>query len=74
MTHNMSTADRTVRAVIGAAAAIVALLAGAGSAVGIILLIVAALMIGTAAAGFCPVYAVLRISTVGGFHREKAKV
>ena len=74
MTRNMSTVDRSVRALVGVAAVVIALLAGAGSTVGITLWIVAALMIGTAAVGFCPVYAALRISTIGGFHRQKTTV
>lgn len=74
MTRNMSTVDRSIRALVGVAAVIVALLAGAGSAIGIVLWIVAALMIGTAAVGFCPVYSALHISTIGGFHRRRTTV
>ena len=74
MIRNMGTADRIVRAVVGIAAVVVALLAGAGSALGIVLWIVAALMLGTAALGFCPVYAALHVSSIGGFHRQTTRV
>jgi hypothetical protein len=74
MTRNMGTADRIIRAVVGAVAVVLAFLAGAGSGLGIVLLIVAVLMLGTAAVGFCPVYVVLRMSTIGGVHRQTTKV
>lgn len=74
MTRNMGSTDRIVRGIVGVAAAIIAFLAGAGSALGIVLWIVAALMLGTAAAGYCPLYTALRISSVGGVHREITRV
>jgi hypothetical protein len=66
MTINMGTTDRIVRGIVGVGAIVVALLAGAGSVLGIILWIVAALMLGTAAVGFCPLYAALHIDSLGG--------
>ena len=74
MRRNMGTADRSIRAAVGVAAVVLALLAGAASAPGIVLWIVAALMLGTAAVGFCPIYAALRLSTIGGFHRQGTRV
>jgi hypothetical protein len=69
MTRNMSTIDRAVRAFLVAPAAFVAALAvGIGSIGGILLVVVAAIMVGTAAAGYCPLYALLGIRT-GGRHR-----
>jgi hypothetical protein len=63
MTTNESTADRVVRVVLAVAAVAGALLAGAGSVPGIALLVVAGVLLGTAATGFCPLYRVFGIST-----------
>jgi hypothetical protein len=64
MERNMGTLDRVIRGVIVAPAAVWAALAlGAGTPGGIALLVVAAVMLVTALAGFCPLYRVLRIST-----------
>jgi hypothetical protein len=65
MTINMGRTDRIVRGVVGVGAIVVALLAGAGSVLGIILWTVAALMLGTSAVGFCPLYAALHIDSLG---------
>lgn len=64
MGKNMGKADRLIRAFLVAPAALIAALAlGAGSVLGIVLLVVAGVMVATAAVGFCPLYAVLRLST-----------
>jgi hypothetical protein len=63
MTTNESTADRVVRVVLAVAAVAGALLAGAGSVPGIALLVVAGVLLATAATGFCPLYRVFGIST-----------
>lgn len=63
MQRNEGTADRAVRVVIAVAAAIAAMLVGASSVVGIVLFAVAAIMLVTAAVGFCPLYRVFGIST-----------
>ncbi len=64
MEKNMSNTDRAIRAFLIAPAAIVAaVLLGAGSIGGIILLVIAAAMVGTAAYGFCPLYAALHFGT-----------
>jgi hypothetical protein len=61
----MGTADRIIRGVAGVAAVVGALLVGATSVVGIVLWVVAAVLLVTAAVGFCPVYAALHVDTLG---------
>ena len=63
MQTNMSNVDRGLRAGIAVAALAVAIVVGAGSVGGILLLVVAALMGVTAAVGFCPLYALLHIDS-----------
>jgi uncharacterized membrane protein len=63
MTTNESTTDRVLRVALGAAAAVAGVVVGAGSTVGIVLLVVAGILLLTAATGFCPLYRVLGIST-----------
>jgi hypothetical protein len=64
MLHNMGTLDRKIRAfVIAPAAVIVSLLLGPSTAGGLVLLGTAAIMVATAAAGFCPLYKLARITT-----------
>ena len=63
MTRNESTLDRIVRAGLAVVAVVGALLAGVSSAVGIGALVVGAVLAGTAATGFCPLYRLLGIST-----------
>jgi hypothetical protein len=66
MSRNMSNPDRAVRGVAVAAIAIVlAVVVGAGSIGGILLFALAAIMIATAAVGFCPLYALLRLDSRG---------
>jgi hypothetical protein len=65
MHTNMSNLDRVVRAGIAVAALVVAIVIGAGSIGGIVLLVVAALMAVTAAVGFCPLYALFRFDSHG---------
>ena len=63
MTANVGTPDRVVRVVLALLALVGAFLAGASSALGIVLLVVAAVLVVTAAVGFCPLYRVLGMST-----------
>ncbi len=63
MKTNTSNADRGIRVAVAVVAAVVAWLVGFGSIAGIILLVVAAVMLVTAAVGFCPLYRVFGIST-----------
>lgn len=66
MRKNMGTIDRAARAfLIAPAATITALALGATSIAGVVLLVVAAIMVATAAVGYCPLYALLGIDTRG---------
>jgi predicted lysophospholipase L1 biosynthesis ABC-type transport system permease subunit len=68
--RNMGALDRGLRALVVAPVAIVAAFAvGAGTIIGIVLFVVAAIMLATAATGFCPNYIWLGISTERGVHR-----
>ena len=64
MKHNMGKTDRMIRTfLIAPLAVVVALIVGAGSVGGIILLALAAIMVGTSAVGFCPLYPLLGVNT-----------
>lgn len=63
MQTNESNLDRGIRVVLAVVAAIAAFAIGATSLVGIILLAVAAVLLVTAAVGFCPLYRVFGLST-----------
>ena len=63
MSSNMSTLDRSLRALIALAAIAVAVAIGAGSPLGIVLLAVAAVLVATSAIGFCPLYTVLHFDS-----------
>lgn len=63
MNANVGSADKIVRLVIAVVAAVLAFVVGAGSVGGIILLVVAVVMLGTAAVGFCPLYRLFGMST-----------
>ena len=63
MTRNESTLDRTVRLVLGAAAIVWAGMLGWSTAGGIVLVVLGAVLLVTAAIGFCPLYRLLGLST-----------
>jgi len=64
MFRNMSTLDRALRSVLVAPAAfVIAFVAGAGSAGGIVLFALAAVMLATSAVGFCPLYRLLHLDS-----------
>ncbi|MFN8195230.1 MAG: DUF2892 domain-containing protein [Nocardioidaceae bacterium] len=63
MNANVGSADKLVRLVIAVVAAVLAFVVGAGSVGGILLLVVAVVMLGTAAVGFCPLYRLFGMST-----------
>jgi hypothetical protein len=63
MRTNESTLDRGIRVAVAVVAAVLAFVVGAGSVGGIVLFVVAAIMLVTAAAGFCPLYRLFGIST-----------
>lgn len=63
MKHNENTVDRMLRAGLAVAAGAVAFWVGATSLGGVLLLVVALVLLVTAVVGFCPLYAVLGVST-----------
>jgi hypothetical protein len=63
MNHNVGTADRIVRVVLGLGAIAWAGSVGWSSTTAVVLLVLGAVLIGTAALGFCPLYRLLGIST-----------
>lgn len=63
MGTNVGNADRIARVVIAVVAAVIAYMLGFGSVGGIILLVVAAIMLVTAAVGFCPLYRIVGMNT-----------
>lgn len=63
MMKNESTIDRLIRVVVAVVALVVALFVGTGTVLGIILLVVAAIMLVTALAGFCPLYRIFGLRT-----------
>lgn len=63
MERNEAGIDRVVRGVAAVAAAVGAFAVGPTSGAGIALAVVAVVMAGTAATGFCPLYRVLGVST-----------
>ena len=63
MRTNEGTTDRILRAAAGVVAVVIALMTGLGSVGGILMLVVAAILLVTAATGFCPLYRVLGLST-----------
>ncbi len=67
MTRNMGTTDRILRAALVAPLLVaVALMVGAATPGGVIALVAAAVMLGTAAVGFCPLYRLFGRSTGQG--------
>ena len=70
MPRNMGMFDRGLRAfVVAPIAIIVGLVVGAGTFGGVVLLVVAGIMLATAATGFCPTYTAVGISTDPRLHR-----
>ncbi len=63
MSANESTVDRVIRLIIAIVAGVAALKVGLGSLLGILLLVVAVIMLVTAAVGFCPLYRLFGMST-----------
>lgn len=63
MNRNIGTVDRVARAIVGVAALVWAFLTGVSTGLGMVLIVVAAVLLGTAAVGFCPLYRLLGIST-----------
>ncbi len=63
MKTNTGTVDRIIRAVVGVAALLGAFAMGSGSVAFVLLLVVGAILLVTAAVGFCPLYRVFGMST-----------
>ncbi len=63
MKTNEGTIDRIIRAVVGVAALLGAFAMGSGSVAFVLLLVVGAILLVTAAVGFCPLYRVFGINT-----------
>jgi hypothetical protein len=63
MKTNEGTIDRIIRAVVGVAALLGAFAIGSGSVAFVLLLVVGAILLVTAAVGFCPLYRVFGINT-----------
>ena len=63
MKTNVGTVDRIIRAAVGLAALLGAFALGSGSIAFVLLMVVGAILLVTAAVGFCPLYRVLGIST-----------
>jgi hypothetical protein len=63
MQINVGSTDRIIRAIVGIAALIGAIALGIGTGGGIALLVLGAIMVVTAAVGFCPLYRVLGLNT-----------
>ena len=62
MKRNVGSTDKIVRAIIAVVALVIA---GFSSALGIVLVIVAAIMVATASSGYCPIWSATGINTVG---------
>jgi len=63
LTTNESPIDRIIRIVLGIGLAGLALAGGAAAPLLYVIWIVAAILVVTGIVGFCPLYAVLRVST-----------
>ncbi|MDV7145792.1 DUF2892 domain-containing protein [Tropicimonas sp. TH_r6] len=63
MTKNMGSLDRTARAIVGVVLLVLAFSAGWGTLWTVIAALVGLVMLGTAAMGVCPPYAIFGINT-----------
>lgn len=63
MKQNLGTIDRWVRVALAALAGWLAAAIGYGSVGGVIVLVVAGILVATALAGYCPLYALFGISS-----------
>ena len=63
MNENTGNVDRVIRIVAAVGAGIAAFLVGPTTVIGIVLLVVAAILVVTAAVGFCPLYRLFGAST-----------
>ncbi len=63
MKRNESSVDRIIRAIVAIGAVAGAAVLGMTTVAGIVLLVVAAIMLVTAAVGWCPLYSIFGVST-----------
>jgi hypothetical protein len=63
MSPNMGALDRVARIGVALAAVAIGLAIGAGSAGGIVLLVLAGVLAATSAVRFCPLYSLLHVDT-----------
>ena len=63
MKHNMGTADRLIRGVVGLVLGYLVISGTVGGILAVILGVLAVMMLGTAAIGYCPPYQMLGIKT-----------
>jgi hypothetical protein len=64
MKRRVGIIDQAIRVIVGIAAVIVALVIGASTAWGIVLLVVALILLLTGLSGYCPIYSALKIDTL----------
>ncbi len=73
MKKTVGSTDKVIRGILAIAVLIVAGFAGFSSAWGIVLVIVAAVLVVTAASGYCPLYSATGLDTLGEHeHRHDA--
>ena len=65
MKANVGTIDRVIRLVVGAAALALGILGSLAAPWNIVAMVAGGVLIGTAAIGWCPPYALLSINTCG---------
>ena len=65
MRPNLGDLDRTARLFLGAAPAVLFLTGGVTETAGLVVAAVAVYLLGTSIGGWCPIYALLRLSTRG---------
>jgi len=61
MKKNESVLDRGIRFIAGVVALVLALFIGVWSGLGIVLMVIAVILLATAAVGYCPLYKILGI-------------
>jgi len=73
MKKTVGTTDRVLRVVVAAGAVAGSGVLGFSTAWGIVLLAVAAIMVVTAASGYCPIYSILGIHTTCAVKQDTAR-
>ena len=73
MSRNESNLDRMIRVAVAVIAFVAGVAVGSSSLLGIVLFVVAAVMLVTAAVGFCPLYRLLGIRTDHGTSKVGTK-